>query len=109
MNILNYSLYLQLTGVRISCCVITPTFGLEQLLWRRELDIAQTAHLALNPGTDWMKIDQMIQNWSELAGKQKTSVWFVVTSCIVIVKNLNFATYLKFATGENTNKINELW
>ena len=25
------------------------------------------------------------------------------------VKNLKFATYLKFATCENTNKINELW
>ena len=25
------------------------------------------------------------------------------------VRNLKFATYLKFATGENTNKINELW
>ena len=25
------------------------------------------------------------------------------------VRNLKFATYLKFATRENTNKINELW
>ena len=25
------------------------------------------------------------------------------------VRNLKFATYLKFATCENTNKINELW
>ena len=25
------------------------------------------------------------------------------------VKNLKFATYLKFPTCENTNKINELW
>ena len=25
------------------------------------------------------------------------------------VKNLKFATYLKFATCENTTKINELW
>ena len=25
------------------------------------------------------------------------------------VRNLKFATYLKFATGKNTNKINELW
>ena len=25
------------------------------------------------------------------------------------VRNLKFATYLKFATAENTNKINELW
>ena len=25
------------------------------------------------------------------------------------VRNLKFSTYLKFATGENTNKINELW
>ena len=25
------------------------------------------------------------------------------------VRNLKFATYLKFATGENTNQINELW
>ena len=25
------------------------------------------------------------------------------------VRNLKFATYLKFTTGENTNKINELW
>ena len=27
----------------------------------------------------------------------------------VRVRNLKFATYLKFATCENTNKINELW
>ena len=26
-----------------------------------------------------------------------------------IVRNLKFATYLKFATCENTNKVNELW
>ena len=25
------------------------------------------------------------------------------------VRNLKFATYLKFATCENTNEINELW
>ena len=25
------------------------------------------------------------------------------------VRNLKFATYLKFATCQNTNKINELW
>ena len=25
------------------------------------------------------------------------------------VRNLKFTTYLKFATCENTNKINELW
>ena len=25
------------------------------------------------------------------------------------VRNLKFSTYLKFATCENTNKINELW
>ena len=25
------------------------------------------------------------------------------------VRNLKFATYLKFATCENTNNINELW
>ena len=25
------------------------------------------------------------------------------------VRNLKFATYLKFATRENTNKVNELW
>ena len=25
------------------------------------------------------------------------------------VRNVKFATYLKFATCENTNKINELW
>ena len=33
------------------------------------------------------------------------------TTCSVIdrVRNLKFATYLKFATCENTNKINELW
>ena len=29
--------------------------------------------------------------------------------CGYRVRNLKFATYLKFATCENTNKINELW
>ena len=28
---------------------------------------------------------------------------------ILRVRNVKFATYLKFATCENTNKINELW
>ena len=28
---------------------------------------------------------------------------------IIRVRNLKFATYLKFATCENTNEINELW
>ena len=31
------------------------------------------------------------------------------TNAVVRVRNLKFATYLKFATCENTNKINELW
>ena len=38
------------------------------------------------------------------------SVVFISVKFIsVIVRNLKFATYLKFATCENTNKINELW
>ena len=31
------------------------------------------------------------------------------SSDVCRVRNLKFATYLKFATCENTNKINELW
>ena len=38
----------------------------------------------------------------QLASYAGFAAWFRV-------RNLKFATYLKFATGENTNKINELW
>ena len=34
---------------------------------------------------------------------------FLITPLSSRVRNLKFVTYLKFATGENTNKINELW
>ena len=34
---------------------------------------------------------------------------FIPPQFIVRVRNLKFATYLKFAICENTNKINELW
>ena len=39
------------------------------------------------------------------------SYYFSLVSLIQVcrVRNLKFATYLKFATCENTNKINELW
>ena len=32
-----------------------------------------------------------------------------ITLKLIRVRNLKFATYLKFATCENTNKINEFW
>ena len=34
---------------------------------------------------------------------------YTLRSLVSRVRNLKFATYLKFATCENTNKINELW
>ena len=37
------------------------------------------------------------------------SHWVIVNTATYRVRNLKFATYLKFATCENTDKINELW
>ena len=41
-----------------------------------------------------------------------TAEWVLLRKIIETeyrVRNLKFTTYLKFATCENTNKINELW
>ena len=47
-------------------------------------------------------------SWQLLALCQST--WTILDAYLKLrVRNLNFATYLKFATCENTNKINELW
>ena len=40
---------------------------------------------------------------------KKSLILTVLFPVTTRVRNLKFATYLKFATCENTNKINELW
>ena len=62
-----------------------------------------------------MKIATRIMNNILLVASQnnhqsmQTSMLLQLNVKTIRVRNLKFATYLKFATCENTNKINELW
>ena len=61
-----------------------------------------------------LKIKDLLNNIVKLMFpkdfKQKKK-WIIIFLNIIYIRirNLKFATYLKFATCENTNKINELW
>ena len=50
----------------------------------------------------------LVPRWIEL-GNLQNPLLSEEKKTPVRVRNLKFATYLKFATCENTNKINELW
>ena len=52
------------------------------------------------------KCEGMLQNYNAANGLKVDGSKVLP---IYRVRNLKFATYLKFATCENTNKINELW
>ena len=48
-------------------------------------------------------------NTQKVGSKTQSGVVTFHAQAFYRVRNLKFATYLKFATCENTNKINELW
>ena len=66
--------------------------------------------------TEWILVLSNLRDWfGEIWLQSYTShnlKWAVSLQHIlklIRVRNLKFATYLKFATCENTDKINELW
>ena len=58
----------QLPSVPLHCCVVTPAHGLEQLLWRRELELARVYHLREEGVCDWTKTEELIRHWEDMAG-----------------------------------------
>ena len=52
-------------------------------------------------------IEALQLTWVKRFFADSGSQWSTLTE--YRVRNLKFATYLKFATCENTNKINEFW
>ena len=48
-------------------------------------------------------------SFMKTAKQLSASLSLLLVEKVSRVRNLKFATYLKFATCDNTNKINELW